>query len=192
MRHRVLTLSLLIVSSSFTQACGGDSGAGVTPDDGSVDSTTDDTGTNDTGTGESGGDDTGTNDTGTSDTGATDAGDGGAKDSGSGNVVLQCPDGGATTDCAQCTGAPQPCVYCDMNDASALQGVCTPMHQNCFQNIPNGFEDCRCMMDASTCPEGYQVCTVNDRCHTCSDQNGNDMLKCQNGGTCNYADGGCL
>jgi hypothetical protein len=78
-----------------------------------------------------------------------------------------------------------------MNDASVLEGRCTPMHQNCAGGIPNGFEDCRCQ-DASTCPEGYQICNANGRCHTCSDQNANNGLKCENGGTCDFADGGCL
>ena len=127
------------------------------------------------------------------DSGVVDSGptDGGIQDSGGGGVLLRCGDA-AVSSCSQCNGAPQPCVYCGTNDASALSGRCTALHQNCLNTIPQGFEDCRCTGDASACPESYQVCTAGiTRCHTCSDNNTNNGLTCENGGKCTYADGGC-
>ena len=175
---------------AVAQACGGDDTVINFPDastDASVDTgqVLDDSGLPDTSTDP----DTGLPDAGPTD-GATDA----PQDSGGGGILLRCGDA-SVSDCAQCSGSTQPCVYCATNDASALNGVCTPLHQNCFNTIPNGFEDCRCGAnnDASACPEKYQVCTGGgfNRCHTCSDQNGNNGLSCQGGGKCTYTDGGC-
>ncbi len=188
MSLRPAYLALSCLAFAMAQACGGDDT--VVPLDASPDGTTDDGGGTD-----SGGADVGTQDDGGGggDAGVADGGGGdGATDGGStSNVTFVCPDGGAATDCSQCGGAPQPCVYCNTGDAGVLLGRCRPMGQNCFQGIPNGFEDCRCGADASVCPESYQVCTGNGRCHTCSDGNQNDGRTCQNGGTCNAADGGC-
>ena len=192
MRLRSAFLALACVSWAFAQACGGDSGVDL---DGSTDGTVFeaappiDSGNDvviidDTGTG-----DTGTPDTGTSDGSTADASDGGTQiDSGIG--TWKC---GATTvsDCAQCIGYTQPCVYCSNADASVLSGVCTLINTNCFNSLPNGYQDCACT-DASTCPESYQVCSGQGRCHTCSDSQNNATLKCENGGTCSYPDGGCL
>lgn len=168
-------------------ACGGDDTVIDLPDgssDTSIDTiVVDDTGVPDTGP---------LPDTGVDDGGVTDATttDGASTDGG--GIRLRCGDA-SVTDCTQCNGAPQPCVYCGTTDASTLSGQCVQFHQNCLNTIPNGFEDCRCGPngDASACPTKYQVCTTLNRCHTCSDQNSNNTLSCQGGGKCTYADGGC-
>ena len=184
MRFRPAFLALSLCAFAAAQACGGDDTV-VTLDastDTSIDTSTDDTGVPDTGPGQdSGGDD------GATDGGATD----GSKTDGGGGILLRCGDA-SVSDCAQCNGATQPCVFCGTNDASALQGLCTQLHQGCQSAIPNGFEDCRCANgDASVCPEKYQVCTGAARCHTCSDNNANNGLTCESGGKCTFADGGC-
>jgi hypothetical protein len=189
MRTRPVVLALSLCAFAAAQACGGDDTA-ILPDasmDASIDTSTDDTGLPDTGPAPDSGDDAAT------DGGATDGGatDGSKTDGGGGGILLRCGDA-SVSDCAQCNGATQPCVYCATNDASALQGLCTQLHQGCQNSIPNGFEDCRCGNgDASACPEKYQVCTGAARCHTCSDNNANNGLTCENGGKCTYADGGC-
>ncbi len=192
MRLRSAFLALTCVSWAFAQACGGDSGVEI---DGSTDGTVNDVtpppdGNNDvvnipdTGTTDGGGD------TGTTD-GASDASDGGTtqKDSGIGSWTC----GSVTVnDCSQCTGFTQPCAYCSSTDASVLKGVCTQLYTDCLNSIPQGYQDCPCTGgDASTCPEGYQVCINFGRCHTCTDNAQNTGLKCENGGTC-AADAGCL
>ncbi len=135
------------------------------------------------------------NDTGVPDTGGGDASDGGTQqDSSSGNLVFACgTDGGTVTDCAQCTGATQPCVYCEIGDASVHAGECRTFGSSCNFNPtpPTGFAGCTCFNDASACPESYQVCR-NATCRTCSDSTNNNGLKCENGGTCDNVDGGCI
>jgi hypothetical protein len=193
MRARVLLVAISCVSWAIVEACGGSTDDTL---DGSTDGTTEttppppDSGGNDV----VNPDDTGTGDTGTTDGGGdampTDASDGGAQDSGTTIGTWKC---GATTvtNCSQCTGYTQPCVYCAVTDASVLSGVCTLINSNCYTTIPTGYGDCACA-DASTCPESYQVCTNFGRCHTCSDSTQNNGLSCENGGTCDSADGGCL
>src|SRR5678815_3592434 len=168
MRVRLVFTGLVCVSWAFAQACGGDPG---TDTDGGSDGTLIDnfvpeTSPNDVVTNpDTGPDDTGTGDTG-SDVTTTDASDGGTTiDTG----IAQWTCGSVkVTDCAQCTGFTQPCAYCGTQDASVLTGVCVQTGQNCFNTIPNGFQDCPCA-DAATCPEAFQVCTTNGRCHTCTD-----------------------
>ena len=97
----------------------------------------------------------------------------------------------SVSSCGACTGRTQPCAYCNNVDAATLTGLCTPFQTNCFNTVPNGFQDCQCA-SAAACPESYQVCTGAGRCHTCSDVNTNNTLACEGSGTtCNYADGGC-
>jgi hypothetical protein len=89
--------------------------------------------------------------------------------------------------CAQCSGMPEPCVYCGA--ASALAGKCVAQGMSCFSGAPSGFALCSCQ-SASTCPESYQVCR-NGFCRTCADSLNNAGLSCKGGGSCNVADGGC-
>ena len=121
--------------------------------------------------------------------------DGSANDSatdathpGDGGLVFSCGSGSVTS-CTQCTGMPEPCVYCALNDAGVLTGVCLPMNGSCGNAIPPGFNRCPCASQ-STCPESYQVCR-NGSCRTCSESTFNSGATCQGGGTCNAADGGC-
>ncbi len=192
MRLRTAFLGLSCFCWGFAQACGGDSGVNL---DGSTDGTVQndvtppppDSGNDVVNIPDTGPGDTGT-DTGTTQDGST---DGGVQDSGTANITSwQC--GSVTvSDCSQCTGFQQPCAYCNFADASVLKGVCTQMYTGCQNAIPNGYQDCPCQ-DASTCIEGYQVCTqFGGRCHTCTDNTQNAGLKCENGGTCS-PDAGCL
>ena len=192
MRLRWLALTASCLGYAVVQ-CGGDSGTG----DGGPDATTDaptvdtsppqDSNTNEVVTNETGTNDSGTTDGG-SDTGTSDASDGGG-----GKTITSWSCGNTTvSNCTACVGFTQPCAYCNMADASDLVGACIQTGTNCFTTIPNGYQDCPCNMDASTCPESYQVCTNAGRCHTCSDNNTNNGLTCENGGKCDYADGGCL
>lgn len=193
MRLPYALAALSCVCWSFAQACGGD---GAVDLDGSTDGTTG--GDTVTPPPDSGGQDVVViDDTGTGDTGTTDAGDAGTTpDSSSGGLAYRCGfDGGTVTDCSQCVGATQPCAFCGTADASVILGVCTALHTNCFNAIPsNQYQDCPCPADAGACPESYQICATGGggRCHTCSDQNTNNGMKCENGGTCDYVDGGCL
>ena len=189
MKYKLLLgLGSIGALSAVAIACGGDDAVIDVPDSSSTDTSVDsplppdDTGVPDTGTDP----DTGVTDGGVTDGATTD----GATDGG--GIRLRCGDA-SVTDCSQCNGATQPCVYCGTNDASVLTGLCTQFHQNIFNTIPNGFESCRCGPngDASACPTKYQICTTLNRCHTCSDQNTNNTLTCQGGGKCTYADGGC-
>jgi hypothetical protein len=181
--------TLTCVCWAFAQACGGDS----LIDDGGTDGTTNDvaqqpdTSGNDVVTTDTGTDDTGT-DTGTTDGSSTDASDGGVQQD-TGIAKWQCGSVTVST-CSQCTGFTQPCAYCSTTDASVLSGVCTQTSTNCLNVIPQGFQDCPCA-DAATCPEAFQVCTQQGRCHTCTDNTTNNTLKCENGQTC-AADSGCL
>lgn len=97
--------------------------------------------------------------------------------------------GDAVGDCSQCSGMPQPCVYCEQGNAASLAGRCVAMNGSCFIGAPSGYTLCSCTA-ASSCPESFQVCR-NKTCRTCSDSNNNGGLTCQSGGTCNDQDGGC-
>jgi hypothetical protein len=121
---------------------------------------------------------------------AADAGTDAAPPTEAGALTFSCGPNNVS-DCSQCAGFTQPCVYCQFGNPSVLAGRCVGFHQSCFQGTPNGFGFCQCNNTASTCPESYQVCH-NGSCRTCSDSNTNDGLTCQSGGTCDYADGGCL
>ena len=189
MRARLVLTGLVCVSWVFAQACGGDS----TTDDGGTDGTTNDVVQQP----DTSGNDVVTNpDTGPDDGGTTDASDGG--------TTTDASDGGTTidtgiaqwtcgsvkvSDCSQCTGFTQPCAYCNVQDASVLSGQCVQTGTNCFNNIPQGFQDCVCA-DASTCPEAFQICSAQGRCHTCTDSPQNNGLTCENKLTC-AADAGC-
>ncbi len=187
MRLRIAFVALACCSYSLAQ-CGGNTDDGDAGPDGT---TVDVFQQQDTG----GGQDVITpDDTGTGDETSTDAGSDvtdAAKTPDTGIGTWQC--GSATvTSCTACIGYTQPCVYCAVADASLLSGVCIQTGTNCLNAIPsNQYQDCVCA-DAAACPEAFQVCTTNGRCHTCSDQSSNNNLTCENGGKCDYADGGCL
>ena len=167
MRVRVVFLALSCFAFGLVQACGDDT---TTPPDGSADVTVTDTGT--------------TQDTGTQDTGTTDGG-------GPTGLTFVCDvDGGTVTSCAQCTGFPQECVYCDQADASSFAGHCLAANQPCNGGAPNNFGACGCGTDAGNCPESFQVCRA-QQCRTCGESGNTDGLTCKNGGTCNANDGGC-
>ncbi len=192
MRLRTAFLGLTSACWVFAQACGGDSGTDL---DGGSDGTVNDVVSQpDT----SGNDvvqpqDTGTDDTSTGNDGSTttDASDAGTQ-ADTGITSWKC--GSVTvSDCAQCTGFTQTCVYClaFQADAAPLSGVCVQEGTNCLNSIPQGYQDCPCNNDASACPEGFQVCTQQGRCHTCTDNLQNNGLKCEDGKTC-VADAGCM
>jgi hypothetical protein len=184
MRARSAFVVLSWVPFAVVQACGGDDSIGPGPLDGSTDATVDSTARSDSAPPGDGS----TADSGTPDTSVADASDGSPPPP----INYACGDA-SVTDCTMCTGMTQPCLYCS-TDASTTTGLCTTFHTNCFNSLPSGFQDCPCMGDAAVCPASYQVCYVTKgggTCHTCSDQSGNNMLVCESGGTCNYADGGC-
>ncbi len=192
MRSRAALMILCSISCGAwlaTQGCGDNT---VTTDGGN-DGTTGNDGNNPPP--DSGNQDVAQQDTGVPDTGGGDASDGGVLPDGSSTgLSFSCGnDGGTVTDCAQCTGATQPCVYCEIVDASVHAGECRPFGSSCNFNPtpPTGFAGCPCFNDASTCPESYQVCR-NATCRTCSDSTNNNGLKCQSGGTCDNVDGGCI
>jgi hypothetical protein len=190
MRGRLAFLGVVCGSWVLVQACGGDAGTDL---DGGGDVTVNDVNQPDNFVS-----DVVTNpDTG-DDGSAGDASDGGTADASDGATTIdtgiaQWSCGSVkVSDCSQCTGFTQPCAYCGVQDASALTGVCVQTGTNCLNAIPNqGVEDCVCTPgDASTCPEAFQVCTTNGRCHTCTDSTQNNGLKCENATTC-QADAGC-
>jgi hypothetical protein len=119
----------------------------------------------------------------------------GAPDAGADAVIgmsFKCGDTNVVTDCAQCTGATQPCVYCNATTATQMVGICTVLHSNCIGAIPAGYQDCPCGGNVSKCPEAYQICNQTGSCHTCSDATGNNNLACNGGGTCNATTGSCM
>ena len=195
-----LRLTFLLISSVscgawlFAQGCGGDT---VATDDGGNDGTTAPDNNNPPPPDSGNPDVVVTPDTGAPDTGG---GDGGVQpDSSSSGLVFSCGnDGGTVTDCSQCQGATEPCVYCQFGDASVMTAQCRPFGTSCNFNPfpPQGFGGCPCSAgDASTCPESYQVCRQGGNfysCRTCSDSTNNNGLKCKNGGTCDNVDGGCI
>ena len=187
MRLRFAFFALTCVSWGLVQACGGDSGVDTDagqdvtvndvsqppPDSSPPDVVT----TPDTGTDADTGDVVTTTDATTQDSGA--------------NIGSWKCGSVTVADCSQCTGFFQPCAYCSVTDASVVTGVCTQIYTNCLNAIPNGYQDCPCTPgDASTCIEGYQVCSQQGRCHTCTDSVNNNTLKCENDLTC-AADAGC-
>ena len=119
-------------------------------------------------------------------------------DGSSGGVSYTCgfgKDAGSVTDCSQCQGATQPCVYCQLDGGAGLMGRCVPENGSCFlQTGTGGFGLCRCSPDAGGCPESFQVCATAQQnqhdCRTCGEQQTNG-LTCQGGGTCSQ-DAGCL
>jgi hypothetical protein len=193
MRFRSVILAVACASYAGVAACGGSTDTGIDggPDgSGPLDSTTNDVVQQQN---DAGNDVVTVNDTGT----GNDASDGGTTIVDSGGIgSWQCGTA-VVTDCSQCIGFTQPCVYCNVTDASDHIGTCVQTHTNCANGVTTQYQDCPCNAgDASACPESDQVCiqfTVNNgRCHTCSDQATNNGLTCENGGKCDYADGGCL
>ena len=180
MRVRIVLVALSCFSFGLVQACGDDT---TTPPDGSTDGTVND----------APGQDVVTQDTGTQDTGTGDSatGDGGGTDGGGGTLTYVCDvDGGTVTSCAQCTGFPEPCAYCDTADASNVVGHCLQQGQNCGGGAPNNFGACGCGTDAGNCPESYQVCRAQG-CRTCGESGNTDGLACKGGGSCTANTGTC-
>ncbi len=100
-----------------------------------------------------------------------------------GGLSFTC-NGNPVTDCSQCNGATQPCVYC-AQQGPQMTGRCVQQGSSCFQGAPNGYQLCQCQQ-SSTCPEAYEVCR-NQTCRTCSDSQNNVGLTCQNGTKCTDA-----
>jgi hypothetical protein len=194
--RRLVLLSLWVGSIAVAQACGGT----TETDDGGVDSSTNDvimTPDNSQPPPDSGDQDVVTNpDTGTGDAGTGDASDATTTPDTGGKPITSWTCGNTTvTDCAQCIGHTQTCVYCQNNDASVLSGACVQFGTGCGNTIPNGFNLCSCPKDASTCPEPYLVCLQVTQqqsvCDTCGAVQNTNGLTCQNGGKCDAVDGGC-
>ncbi len=106
-----------------------------------------------------------------------------------GGLVFGCGMG-TVSDCSQCNGMPEPCVYCSQMNPAMLAGECKPEGMSCFQGAPNGFGFCQCANSPATCPESYQVCRMGT-CRTCAESFMNGGQACKGGGQCNPADGGC-
>jgi hypothetical protein len=196
--RRFVLLSLSVGSLVIAQACGGTEDTG---DGGDLDSSTNDVTTNpdvnnnpDTG----GGPDATVNDTGTGDAGTGDAAsdvDASTTPDGSKPITSWTCGNTTVSDCAQCTGHTQTCVYCQNGDASVLSGVCVQFGTGCGNTIPQNFNLCGCPKDAGACPEAYQVCLPIQNqgvCDTCGAVQTTNGLTCENGGKCNATDGGCL
>ncbi len=198
--RRVVLLSLWAGSLVVAQACGGTTDTG--DDGGGVDSSANDVTTqpdNFTPPPDAGLEDVVTTpDTGTGDAG-TDAST--TPDSG-GKPITSWTCGNATvSDCSQCVGHTQTCVYCDNNDASVVSGTCVQFGTGCGNTIPQGFNLCPCPKTdggVSACPEPDQVCLVFGQqqqqgvCDTCGAVQQTNGLTCQSGGKCDAVDGGCL
>jgi hypothetical protein len=199
MRRWVL-LSLWVSSIVVAQACGGSTDTG---DDGGADSSANDATTqpdNFTPPPDAGLEDVVTTpDTGTTDSSTTDAST--TPDSG-GKPITSWTCGNATvSDCSQCIGHTQTCVYCNNQDASVVSGTCVQTGTGCGNGIPQGFNLCACPKGdggVSACPEPYQVCLVFGQqqqqgvCDTCGAVQNTNGLTCENGGKCDAVDGGCL
>ncbi len=192
MRRWVL-LSLSVGSIVVAQACGGSTAT----DDGGVDSSTNDvTTTQDNFVPPQ---DTGVEDNFVppQDAGTGDASDASTAPDTGGNPITSWTCGSTTvSDCAQCVGHTQTCVYCETNDASVLSGACVQLGTGCGGSIPQGFNLCPCPKDAGACPEPYLVCLQVTQqqsvCDTCGAVQTTNGLTCQNGGKCDAVDGGCL
>ena len=196
--RRWALLSLWVGSIVVAQACGGTTDTGDGGDDAAANDVTtfdnfvppQDTGTGDVFT---------TPDTGVSD-GGTEAALDAAPDSG-GKPISSWTCGNATvSDCAQCIGHTETCVYCANNDASVVSGTCVQSGTGCGNGIPQGFNLCACPKGdggASACPEPYQVCLTFGQqqqqgvCDTCGAVNTTNGLTCQNGGKCSADSGTC-
>jgi hypothetical protein len=200
MRRWVL-LSLGVGAVTVAYACGGTTDTG---DDGGVDSSTDGTTAPDNFNPppDSGSDVVTTPDTGTGDAGSGDASDASTTPDGGGKPITSWTCGNATvSDCSQCVGHTQTCVYCNNQDASVVSGTCVQFGTGCGNGIPQGFNLCPCPKTdggASACPEPYQVCLVFGQqqqqgiCDTCGAVQNTNGLTCENGGKCDAVDGGCL
>jgi len=200
MRRRLVVLSLCVVPVIIAQACGGTTDNG---DDGGLDSSTNDVTTNpdvgnnpDTG-GPDGFVDDGSTDGGTTTDASSDATDASTTPDSGGKLITSWTCGNATvSDCAQCIGHSQPCVYCSNADASVVSGVCVQFGTGCGNTTPQNFNLCSCPKDAGTCPEPYLVCLQVTQqqsvCDTCGAVQTTNGLTCENGGKCNATDGGCL
>jgi hypothetical protein len=194
--RRLVFLSLCVGSIVIAQACGGTTDT----DDGGQDSSTNDGTTNP--------DVNNTQDNFVPDVIETDTnpGDGGTEAASDASDGATTQDGGkpitswvcgntTVSDCAQCIGHTQTCVYCSNADASVVSGVCVQFGTGCGATTPPNYNLCSCPKDASTCPEPYQVClqfTQNQAvCDTCGAVPNTQGLTCENGGTCNADAGLC-
>ncbi len=193
--RRIALLSLWVGSIVIAQACGGTTDT----DDGGLDSSTNDVAAQDNFVPPQDSappDDVVTiPDSGPGDTGVPiDAG----PDTG-GKTITSWTCGNATvTDCAQCIGHTQTCVYCADNDASVVNGTCVQTGTGCGNTIPQGFNLCTCPKGdggVSACPEPYQVCLPVTQqqsvCDTCGAVVTTNGLTCENGGKCAADSGNC-
>ncbi len=198
--RRWMLLSLSVGATVVAYACGGTTD---TTDDGGVDSSTNDATTNPDNFNPS--PDTGVQDVVTiPETGTGDAGtsDGSTTPDGGGKPITSWTCGNTTvSDCSQCTGHTETCVYCNNQDASVLSGTCVQFGTGCGNGIPQGFNLCPCPKTdggVSACPEPDQVCLVFGQqnqpgvCDTCGAVQQTNGLTCQSGGKCDAVDGGCL
>lgn len=199
--RRFALLSVWVGSVVVAQACGGTTDT----DDGGLDGSTDDVTTTqdnfvppaDTGPDDVVvPDDTGTGDGGT-DAIAIDAG----PDSG-GKPITSWTCGNTTvSDCSQCIGHTQTCVYCANADASVVSGTCVQFGTGCGNTVPNGFDLCTCPRTdggVGVCPEPYLVCLPVSQnpqnpgvCDTCGAVTTTNGLACQGGGKCSADSGAC-
>jgi hypothetical protein len=197
MRRRLVFLSLCVGSLVIAQACGGTTDS----DDGGIDSSANDVTTNPdvNNNPDTGGPDVIDNDV-TPGDGGTDASSGDASDGATtqdgGKPITSWTCGNTTvSDCAQCTGHTQTCVYCSNADASVVSGVCVQFGTGCGNTTPQGYNLCSCPKDASTCPEPYLVCLQVTQqqsvCDTCGAVNTTNGLTCENGGKCVADSGAC-
>lgn len=196
--RRLVFLSLSVGAIVIAQACGGT----TETDDGGNDSSTNDVTTNPdvNNTPDTGGQDVVVNDSSTdgggTDATTNDASDGATTPDGGGKPINSWTCGNATvSDCAQCIGHTQTCVYCSNADASVVSGVCVQFGTGCGQTIPQNYNLCSCPKDAGPCPEPYQVCLpVNQQqsvCDTCGAVQFTNGLTCENGGKCAADSGAC-
>jgi hypothetical protein len=191
MRARLAFLALVGVSTIGAVRCGGDNGV-------NLDASTDGTSGNDSPSVGDASNDVGMgNDTSTgNDTGTSDASDGGAMDTGSTGITNWGYGTATVSDCSQCVGHTQPCVYCGTADASSLAGNCVQQGTGCYGGAPTGYGICTCAGgNVALCPEAYQVCLAFGQghyCLTCGEFNQTNGLTCENSGKCDAMDGGCL
>lgn len=108
---------------------------------------------------------------------------------GDGALAFACGTNGTVSDCAQCSGQPEPCVFCNQQNPSMLAGRCVAANASCFGVQPQGYGFCACTNSASACPEAYEVCRMGF-CRTCTDSTNNAGLTCKSGGACS-PDAGC-
>lgn len=194
--RRLVFLSLSAGAIVIAQACGGT----TETDDGGTDSSANDVTTTPdvVNTQDNFVPDVIDNDTSTDDGGtdaASDASDGATTPDGSKPITSWTCGNTTVSDCAQCIGHTQTCVYCSNADASALSGVCVQFGTGCGATIPQNYNLCTCPKDAGACPEAYQVCLpVNQQqsvCDTCGAVQMTNGLTCENGGKCAADSGAC-